>query len=147
MEYSCRSRVGVKGIATIHRVTAPYHLPGKGLGSSCLCSYVPVNDGVYHTPLGRFSTLHISTAVGKCRCQKGPRGKHLAESFSEDIPFGMLAPSWLSSNRACKTAPGGCDIKTPPYTVNNATALRVHSTSVTVCSVYVPGMAYNYSRL
>ena len=64
-----------------------------------------VDDGVYHIPLDRFPMLDIST----CRCRKGRRCKHLVENFPKTCRL-VLGPSWLSSNRAWKTAPGGCDI-------------------------------------
>ena len=56
----------------------------------------------YHTPLGRFAVVDIST-VGKCRCQKGRRWKHLSESFPKTY-CSVSAPSRLSSNRPRKAA-------------------------------------------
>ena len=50
----------------------------------------------------------IST-VGIVAVQKGRRWKHLAESFPKTYRS-VLAPSWLPSNRAWKTAWGGCGI-------------------------------------
>ena len=46
------------------------------------------------------------------------------------IATALLAPSWLSSNRAWKTAPGGCDAhrrtrQTSPYDTLRALLLRV----------------------
>ena len=64
----------------------------------------------YHTPLGRFSMVSISQQLEWCRCQKGRRWQHHAESFPKMYRSVLaLAPSGLSSNRAWKTAPGGCD--------------------------------------
>ena len=65
----------------------------------CLC--------VYHTLLGRFSTLDISTGA-IVSVPKRSRSKHLAESFPKTCRS-VLAPSWLSGNRAWKNAPGVCD--------------------------------------
>ena len=52
--------------------------------------------------------LGIST-VGIVRCQKGRRWQHLGESLQKTYRS-VLVSSWLSSNRASKTAAGGCDI-------------------------------------
>ena len=50
--------------------------------------------------------LHSWNSVG---AKKGQRWKHLAESFPK-TKRSVLAPSWLSSKRARKTARGGCGI-------------------------------------
>ena len=70
-------------------------------------------DGVIsHTLLGRFPMLDISTAVVLIVTIVPPvpkklgAGKHLAESVPKTCRP-VLAPSWLPSNRAWKTAPGG----------------------------------------
>ena len=59
-------------------------------------------------PTGAIS-WSISPQFGSCRCQKGRHWKHLAESFPKTCRSGWT-PSWLSSNRAWKTAPGECYI-------------------------------------
>ena len=71
----------------------PYLVPGT------------IYDGVYHIPLGLFSFLHSWNSVGG---KNVGDGKHLAESFPK-MYRSASAPSWLSSNRAWKTAPGVCD--------------------------------------
>ena len=65
----------------------------------------------YHTPLlHRFfhgRCLHSSwNCVG---AYKSWGTKHLVKRFPKTYRS-VLAPSWLSSNRAWKSAPGGCDI-------------------------------------
>ena len=62
-----------------------------------------VYDGVYHTPLRRFSMLDISTVGIVSVPKKCRRWEHLAESFPKTYRS-VLAPSWLSSNRAWETA-------------------------------------------
>ena len=57
-----------------------------------------------------FSEVDISTVWNSATpCQKGPRWKHLAESFLKTYRS-VLAPSRLWSNRAWNTAAGGCDL-------------------------------------
>ena len=62
----------------------------------------------------------IFPQLEKCRRQQGRRCKHLAER-SLQAYRSVVVPSWLSSNRAWKTAPGVCDIVT--YTVLYGTSL------------------------
>ena len=64
--------------------------------------------GVYHPACAEFS-WSISPQLKQYRCPKRRRWKHLADSCPKTYRS-MLAPSWLSSNRAWKTAPGVCDI-------------------------------------
>ena len=63
---------------------------------------------VPHTPGTIFHARYLDswTKVGG---KKSRRRNHLAESFPKAYLVSVLAPSWLSSNRAWKTAPGGCD--------------------------------------
>ena len=76
---------------------------------------------VYHTPIShppgpifhaRYQYLHSSW--NRCRCPKARRSKHLVESFPKTCRSvsPLLAPSWLPSNRAWKTTPGGGVIHT-----------------------------------
>ena len=61
-----------------------------------------------------FSTVGIESVPKRSAFQ------HLAESFPKTYRSVLaLAPSWSSSNRAWKNAPGGCAIhnRTPSYTV------------------------------
>ena len=53
--------------------------------------------------------LDISHGRNSVGAKKTRRWKHLAKSFPKTYGS-VLAPSWLSSNRAWKTAPGGGDI-------------------------------------
>ena len=50
----------------------------------------------------------ISPQLEQCRCQTGRCWKRLAENFPKTSRL-VLAPSWLSSNRAWETTPGVCD--------------------------------------
>ena len=71
-----------------------------------------VHYGVDHTSLGRFSMLDISTA-GIVSVPKSRRCKRFVESFFRRRVVRyvtLVAPSWLSSNRAWKTASRGCDM-------------------------------------
>ena len=82
-----------------------------------LCLRSAVYDGVYHTPLGRFSMVDISTIGVVSVPKRGRRWKRLAESFPKTCGL-VSAPSWLSSNRAWNTASGWYDIPgTPSYKV------------------------------
>ena len=56
----------------------------------------------------------ISRQLEYCRCQKGQRWKHLAESFPK-THRSVLAPSWLSSSRVWKKPPQGGVIYTVVY--------------------------------
>ena len=79
-----------------------------------------VYDRVYHTTLGRFSMVDMSTAVGTTSVPKQVgAGDMSPRAFLRHTHHrSVLAPSWLSSNRAWKTARGRrlgwC---TPSYTV------------------------------
>ena len=69
-----------------------------------------VYDGVYHTPpVGRLAMVDTSTfgivSVPKWSPLDTPR-----RELSEDVSLSVLAPSWLSGNRARKTAPEVCYI-------------------------------------
>ena len=68
-------------------------------------TWLPVYDGVYHLPWGDFP-CSISPQSEQRRCQKDRLWKQLAESFPKTYRS-VLLPSWLSSDRAWKTAPGG----------------------------------------
>ena len=91
------------------------------LGSRVACAcYVSVQcsstvpDAVYeyHThPWAEFLWSISPQQVELCRCQKDRRWKHLAKSFPRAYRSVLaLTPSWLSSDRPWKTAPGGCNI-------------------------------------
>ena len=76
---------------------------------------VPVTTVVYHPPRPADFPCSTSPQLEECRCQKGRRQKHFAKCFPKTYGsvlalLALLAPSWLSSNRAWKTAPGGCYI-------------------------------------
>ena len=74
-----------------------------------VCLLIVPYTAVYITPLPglifRAQYLHSWSSIG---AQKVRPGKHVAESFRKTYRS-VLAPSWLSSSRAGKTAPGGCD--------------------------------------
>ena len=57
-------------------------------------------------PWADFPMLDISTAVIVSVPKHSQRWKHLAEIFPK-THRSVVAPSWLSGNRAWKTAPGG----------------------------------------
>ena len=84
------------------------------------CSYTTVYV-YHHTPLGRFSMVDISTAVGivppvpkkkRTALEKSRREKAFRTRIYRSV-LALLAPSWLSSSRAWKTAPGVCNIRRP----------------------------------
>ena len=62
-------------------------------------------------PLGRFSVPHGSS-VGAKKKIRGRRWTHSRRELRKTCRS-VVAPSWLSSNRAWKSAPWGCGIHTP----------------------------------
>ena len=75
--------------------------------SAALCHYRIQYTMVYITPRWADFLCSIPPQSEQCRCQKGGRWKHLAESFPKKYRSVLaLAPSWLSGNRAWETAPG-----------------------------------------
>ena len=78
------------------------------------------------TPWADFPCSMSSPQLEMCRCRKIRRWNHVAESFPKAYRsvLALLAPSWLSSNRAWKIAQGGCDIL---YTPSCTTVLAKHS--------------------
>ena len=95
--------------------------------------YVPVYDGVYHTPLGRFSMVDISTVlivgiVGIVGIVPVPKTSALERCRRELLKTyrSVLAPSWLSSNRAWKKLRGGVSY-TPSHTIDFALVNRAVS--------------------
>ena len=68
---------------------------------------------------GRY--LHSRDSVG---AKKRRLWKHLAESVPKTYGS-VLASSWLSSNRAWKTSPGGCVIFTVVYDTLNCEYMQV----------------------
>ena len=90
---------------------------------------------LYITPLWADSPRSISPQLEQCR-----RWKHLAETTPKTY-HSVLAPSWLSSNRAWKTARGVCDIhRCTRYTVtalNSGTPNPYRSTVPTLATTRV----------
>ena len=76
----------------------------RRLDNAMLYHRIPYS--IYHTPLDRFSTLDISTFINSVEGQNGRRSNDFAESFPKTYRL-VLTPSWLSSSRARKNAPGG----------------------------------------
>ena len=107
-------------IARVLYVTLPIPVAQPSSCGRCSTAYA----SVCHTPpQGRFSRggyLHSSwnsaTGAKKKRSvlEKSRREKAFRPRIYRSV-LALLAPSWLSSNRAWKTAPGGCDIFTVLY--------------------------------
>ena len=104
----CHTAVGTLSPGNSH----PYSLR-LFCGLWCIQTYIrnrvfflaTVHDDVYPTPPG---PIFHGRYLDECRYPKRRLWKHLARELSEDVSFGIrLAPSWLSSNRAWKPAPGG----------------------------------------
>ena len=75
---------------------------------SALCAGLPYTT-VYTTPPWADFPCSISRQLESWWCQTGWRSIHIAESFPETYRS-VLTPSWLSSNRAWKTASRACDL-------------------------------------
>ena len=76
---------------------------------------LPYRTVYIYTPLGRFSTLDISTAGIVSEPRRSGGWKHLARELPEDVSFGIGTPLVVEQSRALETAPGVWG-NTPSYT-------------------------------
>ena len=85
----------------------------------CMCITLTPLGPVFH---GRY--LHSWNSAG---AEKGLRWNYFAESFPKTYRSVLaLAPSWLTSNRALKSALRGCGIHTPSYAGTHVVLLYCH---------------------
>ena len=100
---------------------------------------------ITHTPgpICHGQYLHSWNSVG---VEKGRHWKHLAESFPKAYRS-VLASSWLSSNRAWKTLPGGCDVhRRLRYLVYGKVAFGFHPLPSLPCQPPPPEIIHFFVR-
>ena len=101
----------------------------EGNGSRCTTRtrYTVYDGAVCITPPSADFPYSISPQLEYCRYPQGRRWKHLGESFPKTYRSVLaLAPSWLTSNRALKSALRGCGIHTPSYAGTHVVLLYCH---------------------